>query len=397
MKKFALVISFLLILLGQVEKARAQTTPCCQGVTSLANEGLGLNNPAGMAIDYGRDRLYVVESANKQLMVYTSNGNPVTAFAAWSGGQFNYPIDVSVDAQGNVYVADFSNGEVEKFDNALNFVGPIVAPAGANPRGVWVENTSTTNTAVYFSIQQGYVYLYEGSGSVYSQTTSFGGPATLNAPTGLVKVGTGLYVTDTSDNRVIKFDLSNNGAVSVMVTGINPYGIRTDLAGFFYVTSYSTQTVDVFRPDFTLDHPCTLAGGPWGVVVNAAGEIFVGESLTGSVTVVQGCIVEPTPTPSYNGLNPPDAGTCFIYPSPARGDHATVSYNMAESGRMDLKVWNEKAELEAHVTDQKPAGIQITPFSICGFASGVYFYVLTLNYDSGRVDKIKPKKFVILH
>jgi len=115
------------------------------------------------------------------------------------------------------------------------------------------------------------------------------------------------------------------------------------------------------------------------------------------VTVVQGCIVEPTPTPSYNGSNPPDAGQFFIYPSPARGDHATLSYNMAGSGQIDLKIWNEKAELVAHVTDQKPAGVQVTPFSISGFATGIYFYALTINYDSGRNEQIKPQKFAIIH
>ncbi|HTC20623.1 MAG TPA: hypothetical protein VK859_07245, partial [bacterium] len=83
--------------------------------------------------------------------------------------------------------------------------------------------------------------------------------------------------------------------------------------------------------------------------------------------------------------------------SPARGSQAALSYNMAGAGNVDLKIWNEKAELVARVTDQKPGGVQVTSFSIAGFASGVYFYALTIQYNSGLVQKIGPQKFVILH
>ncbi len=38
-----------------------------------------------------------------------------------SGGQFNYPADVAVDASGNVYVADQSNNRIQKFGPALDF------------------------------------------------------------------------------------------------------------------------------------------------------------------------------------------------------------------------------------------------------------------------------------
>ena len=99
----------------------------------------------------------------------------------------------------------------------------------------------------------------------------------------------------------------------------------------------------------------------------------------------------------YPGSNQPGAGEFFIYPSPARGSQATVSYNMAQAGQVDLRVWNEKAELVTHVTDSKPAGVQITPFSIAGFGTGVYFYSVTLTYSSGQVEKLGPKKFAILH
>ena len=103
-------------------------------------------------------------------------------------------------------------------------------------------------------------------------------------------------------------------------------------------------------------------------------------------------------SPSSNqSANPPALGDCFVYPSPAKGGHATVSYNMAEQGKVELRIWNEKAELVDAVTDSKPAGVQTTPFTIAGFATGVYFYSVALNYDSGKSTMISPKKFVVIH
>jgi hypothetical protein len=100
--------------------------------------------------------------------------------------------------------------------------------------------------------------------------------------------------------------------------------------------------------------------------------------------------------PAYTGGNPPGQGTCFIYPSPVRGNQAALSYYMAESGQMDLKIWNENGELALKTRDRKPAGVQVTPFSPSGFTRGVYFYTVTLLYDSGNSERLKPGKFAVL-
>ena len=37
-------------------------------------------------------------------------------------GQFKYPEDVAVDSAGHVFVADFHNNRIQKFDNNGNFI-----------------------------------------------------------------------------------------------------------------------------------------------------------------------------------------------------------------------------------------------------------------------------------
>ena len=88
--------------------------------------------------------------------------------AGSKNGQFNYPCDVALDAQGNLYVADRDNGRVQKFD-----------PAGAS------------------LARLGQLLARETGSSM--------------GPPGVVVDGQGnLYVTDHNNSRIQKFDSGGN-------------------------------------------------------------------------------------------------------------------------------------------------------------------------------------------
>jgi sugar lactone lactonase YvrE len=374
------------------------TTACCQGVSSLA----GFLGPAGMAIDGGRNRLYVADFENNRMQVFNSQtlAGPTTIFSSLGAGSLNLPIDAAVDGGGNLYIADEGNEAVEKFDSNYTYVCSI-----GNSLGQSVVSVCTQGTTIYFSTLQNVVLGFTGSGASYSAASTFGGAGLLSNPNEMVAVGTWLYVADSNHGQIVKFNTTvSESAPMTVKTGLShPSGLRTDANGYFYVTETNNgsapEYLDTFSPDFgTLEKQCLLSD-TWGIAVNSSEEVFVSGFNSTAVTVIQGCRLPPppTPTPFYQGANPPGAGDCFIYPSPVRGGQATVSYEMTSAGSVDLKIWNEAAERVAEVTDQKSTGVQVTPFSVAGFASGVYFYTLTLSYGSGDVEKLPPHKFVIIH
>jgi DNA-binding beta-propeller fold protein YncE len=332
--------------------------------------------PNGLAV--ANSKVYVAESGNNRVQVFDTNGNFQLAFgSAGSGnGQFNTPTGIASDLNGNIYVADGTNNRIQKFTSTGTYLtqwgSSAVSPGSGNGQFNWPDAVAVDPTGQYVYVADDHnqrVQEFSPAGTYLAQWGSAGsGNGQFNEPRGIIVDGAGnVYVSEFNGNRVQVFTATGTYLTQFGASGTgqlqNPQGIWVDATGDVYVGNWYQDYI----VEFSL---CSA-------------------TLSSSVT--------PTPTSSFSGSSPPAQGQCFIYPSPARGSQATLSYYMAGAGNVDLKVWNEKAELTAQVTDQKPGGAQTTPFSISGFASGVYFYALTLQYDSGQVQKIGPQKFVILH
>jgi DNA-binding beta-propeller fold protein YncE len=84
-----------------------------------------LVNPVGLATDLARQRLYVADSKQHCILVYdTETGLLVKKFGRRGSGdgEFNFPTDVAIGANGRIYVADTMNRRVQIFDTDFRFV-----------------------------------------------------------------------------------------------------------------------------------------------------------------------------------------------------------------------------------------------------------------------------------
>lgn len=106
-----------------------------------------------------------------------------------------------------------------------------------------------------------------------------------------------------------------------------------------------------------------------------------GSVSSNPVTTLAVC--SPTPTPPAPGNQP------YVYSNPSSGPTVSFVYNMAESGKANIRVWNASGVLAASLEDTKPAGVQQSVLNIQAFAPGHYFYQIDLKYDSGREDRSK--------
>jgi len=91
----------------------------CEQIFSFGNfsNALALDiSPAGL--------VYVVDTGSNKVEVFTSEGDSVREVGGYGWGEleFDRPVDVYVGSGLNIYVADYGNHRVERFDKDLNFL-----------------------------------------------------------------------------------------------------------------------------------------------------------------------------------------------------------------------------------------------------------------------------------
>jgi Ca2+-binding RTX toxin-like protein len=242
-----------------------------------------LDGPWGVAVD-AAGSVYVADENNHRIrkispagVITTVAGTGVSGYSGEGGqatsAQLNHPLDVEVDASGNVFVADFLNHRVRRISTA----GIITTVAG------------TVNG-------------YAGDG----------GPATaarLSFPRGIALDADGnLLIADSGNARIRRVDsnatittvagsgltgLSGDGGMAGAAELSDPYDVATDKAGNFYVADLGNHKVRKVDADGVIT---TLAGtgvagfsgdgqavttslnGPVRVAADTAGNVYVADS-----------------------------------------------------------------------------------------------------------------------
>lgn len=107
-----------------------------------------LDGPSGVAIDEKRALVYVADSKKHMVNVYSSNDYAKVRTIGKRGsepGEFNYPTNIAVDADGKLYVVDTANFRVQIFNaegTYLKSIGKLGNAPGslARPKGIAVDS-----------------------------------------------------------------------------------------------------------------------------------------------------------------------------------------------------------------------------------------------------------------
>lgn len=168
-------------------------------------------NPAGMAYDEERERLYVCDARNHMVKVFDKDGKPLFSIGkkGTGNGEFNVPSYVALDRQGRIYVTDSFNGRVQIFDPDGNFIrkfGRLGDQSGqfSRPHGIGVdsENHVYVVDAAFSNFQ-----IFNEDGKLLLWIGKAGRkPGEFYLPTGLyIDKQDRIYVTDTFNYRVQVF------------------------------------------------------------------------------------------------------------------------------------------------------------------------------------------------
>lgn len=189
------------------------------GGTQEGNQAnpLGFFGPRGITLD-DNGNVYIADTGNKRIVVTDNDGNYLYqwGYAGSGDGQFNEPTSVGRDAGGNIYVADTWNSRVQVFpadQNGQVSPTPIVTWGVAD----WLPDTYfdpslgvTPDGTVYVSVPSDhYVQASNIRGNTMLRWGGVGSDtASLNAPGGIAVGPDGtVYVADREANRILRFTL----------------------------------------------------------------------------------------------------------------------------------------------------------------------------------------------
>jgi sugar lactone lactonase YvrE len=180
------------------------------------------NNPQGVAVD-AQGNVYVADRGNNVIreistagVVSTIAGNTIAGYYDANpalAAEFNYPTDVAVDAQGNIYVADELNNAIREISG-----GAVTTFAGGNgqpmvmgsPGAITIDSkgnlfiTDTFGRILEITAAK-VLYVLAGGYKTVGYANGSGASALFNSPQGITVDAQGnVYVADLNNNCIRK-------------------------------------------------------------------------------------------------------------------------------------------------------------------------------------------------
>jgi hypothetical protein len=117
------------------------------------------NQPKGLAIDQD-GFIYVADSGNQRIQVFTSYGEYVTSFGEYGNGQLYTPTCLSIDDKDTIHVYDAKNESVnayQKKDFTEGITKALIVAGGGPYQGntIWKATQANANLAYHALVYQG--------------------------------------------------------------------------------------------------------------------------------------------------------------------------------------------------------------------------------------------------
>jgi hypothetical protein len=309
-------------------------------------------DPHGVSID-AIGNIYIADTYNQRIRkvnastglitTVAGNGTAVGDNGPATLSSLYFPNGVSIDAAGNIYIADTNNNRIRKVDVST---GVITTVAGNGTQGFSGDNGAATSASLYYPTGVS----VDEAGNIYIADSSNNRIRKVNASTGIIMTVAG------NGNHIFSGD--NSPATSASLSG--PYGVIVDSAGNIYIAdqgnhrirkvSASTGVITTVAGNGTGgfggdNGPATSASlyGPKNVTIDAVGNIYIADmgnhrirkvnASTGIITTVAG-----NGTLGFGGDNGPATLASLFQPASVSIDSAGNIYIADESNQRIRKV-----------------------------------------------------------
>ncbi|MFT4040267.1 MAG: NHL repeat-containing protein [Thermomicrobiales bacterium] len=259
------------------------------------------NNPWDITVSKAGE-VFVTDTNNQRIQVFDENGGYIRVWGSSGQGESNFqrPRGVGVNSDSSrVFISDPSMNSDSRRLRRFNTSGGNVTEFGrsqlVNPRGIavdsnnriWVVDNSSTGRIFLFNSDTSYItnFIPDGNGA-------------LSSPQGVAVYKDGsnwyVYVTDTGNNRVVKFQYSDGSLNYVKAAGSRgtgsssfntPIGVAADSCGNLWVADSENDRIQVLDKDLSFKTRFTASfNTPTGVAFGTNTKtLFVVDSANAQV------------------------------------------------------------------------------------------------------------------
>jgi tripartite motif-containing protein 71 len=255
-------------------------------------------------VEVNQSRIYIVDSGNNRLVVLDAAGK--TQFSVGregrGEGEFQDPVGLGIDRDGQIYVADTGNHRIQIFTAEGKFSGEIAVTSGGVPvRPIDVAVNPKTSHIIVTGNNNHKVMVFDRSGRMIrewggngAEAGKFRYPATI-AITHDLAIG----VVDVFNTRVQLFQPNGDFLVKIGEWGVlpgqlfRPKGIAVDKQGYIYVSDSYMNVIQVFNDAGKFQYVLKQkrAGHdimtPAGIAVAENNRLYVAEMLEHRISVFQ--------------------------------------------------------------------------------------------------------------
>jgi hypothetical protein len=278
-----------------------------------------LSTPSGVALD-GAGNLYIADTGNNVVRMISASTGIITTVAGTgaigssgdgfpaTSAELNQPQGVTVDVNGNLYIADTSNHRIRKVDAVSGIIITVAGNGVTNPvtgDGSYSGNNGPANQA---GLNFPYAVAFDATGNMYI-------PDSRNNV--VRKVASSGTITTFAGTGAPGFAGDGNAASSAALW--SPEGVIADPAGNIYIAD--TQNASIRKVSSATGYISTIARnntgedfaggafggvsiyGPIGLFLDGSGNLYVADSLNMIIQEIQSNFValDFTSTPIRQG------------------------------------------------------------------------------------------------
>jgi len=217
----------------------------------------GLSQPRGLT--FTLEKLYVADPGSSGIKIFTTDYGAYDALVGQSQSsvyQFNSPMGVAVDADGNMYVSDTGNDRIQVYDDGLEYLYTIgqAGSIGDNmlntPRGIFIKDDQ-----IYIADSDNNRVKILHKNGTFIKTIGVGlGRITLDHPADVaVGLDNRIYVADMLNDRIVVFSQSGSPLATIdgNLSGMHlddPTGVYVDSMDYVYIADTGNNRVLRLKP-----------------------------------------------------------------------------------------------------------------------------------------------------